>query len=319
MKLRLAFWLALILLPGIGLATESPQVFPAPVYVSLEGANAVEVLPQETVWYGLKSAHYIALSPDGHRLLVSGHQTGKVYLVDTGTGKTIATFDIGAVVQGVKIGPNGHWGLASAPNKGAVAAINLDTLELVKMIEVGKAPHNASFSPDGKLAYVTLQGGSGVAVVAMTTLEKINEIPVPNIQGPHNIDLSDHGQLMWVRDLVGNVAVVNTRTEEELAVIEVGNGHAGIDVVPGGQYVVTGAIADNIVTVIDANTYEVVKRIEVGQGPHGVRASRNGRWVYAAVTGTNKVAVIDMCSLEVVRQIPTDGAVPFWIAVQGNP
>jgi len=37
------------------------------------------------------------------------------------------------------------------------------------------------------------------------------------------------------------------------------------------------------------------------------------------INGTSKVAVIDMRSLEVVRQITTQGAVPFWIAVQGNP
>src|SRR5699024_11788855 len=143
----------------------------------------------------------------------------------------------------------------------------------------------------------TLQGGTGVAVVDMDALEKVDEIPVPGIQGPHNIDLADNGQIMWVRDVVGHVAAVNVDTGEELAVIKVGNGHAGIDVVPGGQYVVTGAIADNIVSVIDANTYEVVKNIEVGQGPHGVRASADGRWLYVAVTGTNKVAVIDMRSL----------------------
>src|SRR5699024_7146575 len=122
-------------------------------------------------------------------------------------------------------------------------------------------------------------------------------------------DLADHGQVMWVRDVVGHVAAVDIKTRKELAVIKVGNGHAGIDVIPGGRYVFTGAIADHVVDVIDPNTYKVVKRIDVGQGPHGVRASRDGRWVYVAVTGTNKVAVIDTDSLKVVRQIPTHGEV----------
>src|SRR5699024_8132503 len=148
--------LALLLAPGVGLAADSAQAFPAPVYVTVEGTNAVEVLPDETVWHGLNSAHYDALSADGNRLAVSSHQTGKIYLLETATGKTIATFDIGDVAQGVKIGPNGHWALASAPKKKAVAALNLDKLALTKMIDVGDVPHNASFSPDGKTAYVTL-------------------------------------------------------------------------------------------------------------------------------------------------------------------
>ena len=315
-KLMLLFALALV--PALGFAAEPAQVFPAPVYVTLEGSDAVEVFPQETVWHDLNSAHYDAMNPDGSRLLVSSHQTGKIYLLDTTTGEKIATFDIGSVAQGVKIGPNGHWALAIAPKQGAVAAINLDKLKVAKKIKVGNTPHNASFSPDGSRAYVTLQGGTGVAVVDMDTLKKVGEIAVPGIQGPHNIDLSDDGQIMWVRDTVGHVTVVNTETGKELAVIDVGIGHAGIDVVPGGKHVVTGAIAGHLVTVINANTHEVVKQIDVGQGPHGVRASADGRWVYVAVTGTNKVAVIDMRSLEVVRQVPTDGDVPFFIAVQGN-
>ncbi|MDE2497769.1 MAG: YncE family protein, partial [Xanthomonadaceae bacterium] len=103
-----------------------------------------------------------------------------------------------------------------------------------------------------------------------------------------------------------------------LAVIPVGLGHAGIDVIPGGRYVFTGAIADHVVDVIDPATFKVVKRIDVGQGPHGVRASRDGRWVYAAVTGTDKIAIIDARTLEVVKQVPVQGKLPFWLAVAGN-
>lgn len=298
-------------------AAEPAQIFSEPIYVTVQNANAVEVLPQGTVWRGLDSAHYDALSPDGSRLLVSS-STGDVYVVDTATGKKLATFSIGTIVQGVAIGPHGRWGLAISPEKGAVAAIDLKTLKLVKMIKVGKVPHNARFSPDGKRAYVTLQGGTGVAVVDMGTLAKVGEIPVPGIHGPHNLDLSNHGRVLWVRDLVGHVAAVDIKTRKELAVITVGAGHAGIDVIPGGRYVFTGAIGDHVVDVIDPESYKVVKRIDVGQGPHGVRASRDGRWVYVGVTATNKVAVIDTHSLAVVRQIPVAGEVPFWVVVQGN-
>src|SRR5699024_2841521 len=97
-----------------------------------------------------------------------------------------------------------------------------------------------------------------------------------------------------------------------------GPSHAGIDVLPGDKYVVTGAIGGHQVYVIDPNTFEVIKRIDVGAGPHGIRASRDGHWIYAPVTSTDKVAVIDTNTLGVVKQIPTDGKLPFWIAVLGN-
>ena len=152
----------------------------------------------------------------------------------------------------------------------------------------------------------------------MQALAKVDEIPVPGIKGPHNLDLSADEATLWVRDLVGKVAAVDIGSRKERAVIPVGLSHGGIDVIPGGRYVFTGAIADDVVDVIDAATLKVVKRIDVGQGPHGVRASRDGRWVYVGVTATNQVAVIDSRTFEVVEQIPTQGKMPFWLAVVGN-
>lgn len=320
--MRLIF-MAISLALALGLASwasaaESAQMFPDPIYVTLQDTSAVETLPTGTTWEGLDSAHYDAISSDGTRLLVSSKNTDSVYVVDTATGKTLATFNIDATPQGVAIGPQGHWGLAISAGTGTVAAIDLKDLKRVKTIAVGKTPHNARFSADGTRAYVTLQGGGGVAVVDMRTLTKIDEIPVPGMQGPHNLDLSTDGSVLWVRGLVGKVAAMDIETSKELALIEVGVGHAGIDVIPGGRYVFTGAIADHIVSVIDPKTFKVIKRIDVGHGPHGVRASRDGRWVYVGVTATDKIAVIDTHTLKVMRQIPAHGKLPFWVSVAGN-
>nr|WP_253260834.1 cytochrome D1 domain-containing protein [Rhodanobacter glycinis] len=299
-------------------AAEPESLFPAPVYVTLQAGNAVESMPSGKTWGGVASAHYDAISRDGKYLLASSKDRPEAYLLDAHSGKKLATYDIGPTPQGVAISPDGRWGMAVSAGNGTVAVIDMTTRKLVKSIAVGKVPHNIRFIADSKLAYVTLQGGTGVAVVDVQSLKKIDEIPVPGIHGPHNLDLSADEKTLWVRDLVGKVAVVDIPSRKELAVIPVGLGHAGIDVIPGGRYVFTGAIADHVVDVIDPTTFKVVKRIDVGQGPHGVRASRDGRWVYVGVTGTDKVAVIDSRSLDVVKQISTDGKLPFWLTVVGN-
>ncbi|HET7300308.1 MAG TPA: YncE family protein [Oleiagrimonas sp.] len=305
---------------GLGVAhgATSHDIFPAPVYVTLQGSDTVESLPSGRTRSGLASAHYDAVSPDGKLLLVSSKDKPVAWLLEARSGKKLATFAIGPTPQGVGISPDGRWGLAVSAGNGTVAVIDMRKRKMIKSIAVGKAPHNVRFTADSRRAYVTLQGGDGVAVVDMHTLTKIGEIPVPGIHGPHNLDLSADGNTLWVRDLVGKVAALDIRTGKELAVIPVGLGHAGIDVIPGGRYVFTGAIADHVVDVIDPNTFKVVKRIDVGQGPHGVRASRDGRRVYVAVTGTDRMAVIDTRTLKVVKQIPTHGKLPFWIAVAGN-
>ncbi|TAN02558.1 MAG: YncE family protein [Rhodanobacteraceae bacterium] len=313
--------IALVLVSGIAFsagAAEPKNLFPAPVYVTLQASNAVENMQTGKTW-NVPSAHYDAISPNGKYLLVSSASLPKAYLLDAHSGKALATFEIGPTPQGVIIGPKSRYGLAVSAGNGTVTVIDLKGHEAVKTIPVGKTPHNALFTADGKLAYVTLQGQGAVAVLNMQTLKKIDEFPVPGLDHPHNLDFSANGKILWIRGLVSKVAAVDVKTHKVLAVIPVGLGHAGIDVIPGGRYVFTGAIADHVVDVIDPTTFKVIKRIDVGQGPHGVRASRNGRWVYAGVTGTNKVAVIDTRTLKVVAQIPTHGKLPFWVAVAGNP
>jgi len=294
------------------------QYFPSTAYVALQGSDSVESLPGGVTWGKLDSAHYVAVSLDGTKLLVSSAATENAYVVDAKTGKALATIAVGTVPQGVAIGPHGRYGLALSAGTDSVTVIDMRTLKKIKTIKVGKTPHNARFTADGKRAYITLQGGTGVALLDMHSLAKVDEIPVPAVHGPHNLDLSANGRVLWVRDLTGSVAAVDLKTRKELAVIPVGPGHAGIDVVPAGRYVFTGGIAGHVVDVIDPATFKVVKQIDVGQGPHGVRASADGRWVYAAVTATNKVVVIDAHSLKVVRQIDMHGKLPFWIAVRGN-
>lgn len=306
---------------GLGVtahAAEPKDVFPASVYVTLQGSSKVEILPSGKTCDGLPGAHYVAVSPDGSRMLVSSANKPEAYLVDTHDCRKLATFGVGPVTQGVQISPDGHWGLVVSAGNGTVTIIDLHSAKAVKTIAVGKTPHNARFTANSKLAYVTLQGAGAVAVVDIQTLKKVGEFPVPGLPLPHNLDLTANGKILWIRGLVSKVAAVDLKSHKVLAVIPVGLGHAGIDVILGGRYVFTGAIGDHIVDVIDSKTFKVVKRIDVGQGPHGVRASRNGRWVYAGVTGTNKVAVIDTKTLDVVKQIPVSGTIPFWVAVAGH-
>ncbi|HET9122788.1 MAG TPA: cytochrome D1 domain-containing protein [Acidiferrobacteraceae bacterium] len=310
--------LALSALTSVARADNLNKYFPGRLYVTVQGSNAVEVFPQQTVLHGLRAAHYDDISPNGRLLLVTSANPGQVYVVNAHTGRQLAKIPLGKATQGVKITPDSRTALVVEPGAGAVAVIDLTKLKLVKTIHVGAVPHNVRFTHDGTTGYVTLQKSGGVAVIDMQTLKRTGMIALPGLQGPHNLDLADHDRRLWVRDLNDHAAVVDLRTGKVLKYIEVGKGHGGLDVIPGGRYVFVGAIADTVVDAIDTHTLKVVRRIVVGAGPHGVRASRDGRWVYAEVTGTNRLAVISTHSLKVVRQIPVKGRFPFWGAVRGN-
>lgn len=302
---------------GPATAAEPQSLVSTPVYATLQSSGWVENL-QTGATLTVPGAHYNAVGLDGQHLLVSEAGSSRVHLLTTVDGKTLATFDVGPVAQGVVISPDNQLGLAVGAGDGTITVIDLATKTVHKVISVGNTPHNVCFSANGKQAFVTLQGGGSIAVLDMQTLEKTDEFSLPGMDQPHNLALSEDGKTLWIRDFTHQVAAVDLSTHKILATISVGQGHAGIAIVPGSRYVVTGAMADDHVDIIDATTFKVVKRIAVGLGSHGVRASQDGRLVYVGVSSTDQIAVIDMQTLEMIKQLPLKGQFPFWLALSAQ-
>lgn len=326
MKVRAPYRnLAAVYRLAVGLLTLAVQpsvycaevLFPEPVFVSLKQENGVVVFPGASFWKGGPTMLYTAITPDGKVLMVTSPKTGQVYAFDTEKREQIAVVATGKAPKGVKITPDGKEAWISNEAGNTISIVELSTYKVVGTIETEEMPHNVRFSNDGKIGYVTLQGGAGLGVIDTTKREVTKVIPIPGITGPHNLDLSGDGKTAYVRDTVNSVAVLDLETGAVKKIIRSGNGHAGIDVLPNGRYVVTGAIGDSFVTVIDPTTLKVVKQIPVGIGPHGVRASADSRWVYVTVTADNKVVVIDTKTLEVTKEYSV-GQFPFWAAVRGN-
>ncbi len=300
---------------------KSAAYLPAPVYVALQTAGRAERLAagdDRRTYTGLPNAHYIAVSDDGARILVSDIGNGRAYVVDTATGEKTADIPVGEVAQGVKISPDGRFGLAIGAGPGLLTLIDLATGDVLKQMTVGANPHNIRFTGDGRLAYVSLQGAGSIAVVDLDRWKKVREIQVADMATPHNIDLSDDERRLWIRDFEGSAAVLDIESGSVLARFEAGPSHGGIDVIPGGRFVATVAIGGKDVVMIDQKALKPIRTVEVGNGPHGVRASADGRWLYVGLTGDNQIAVIDMETFQVVRKVGTDGDFPFWLAIPGN-
>jgi len=304
-------------LAGI-LNIQAADVFPENVFVTLKDSGEIAQYGGPSVWKGDPVMLYNSITPDGQRLVVSSPKTGSVYVFDTKTHKRLAKINVGKAPKGLKVSPDGKEAYVANEAEATVSVIDLDNYKTVATIKVDKTPHNVHFSNDGKKAYITLQGGAGLGVIDTQTRKHVKTILTPGIPNPHNLDLSEDGKTIYIRDLGNTVGVLDLTSEKIKKVITVGQGHAGIDIAPGGKYIFTGAIADDIVTVIDAKSFDVIKKIKVGFGPHGVRSSKNGRWLYVAITAEDKFVVIDTQTFDIVQEhnIPS---FPFWIAVNGNP
>ncbi len=294
------------------------DVFPEPVFVSLKESNQVAQFPSQAIWQGGPKMLYNAITPDGKKLVVSSPKESSVYVFDTRTGKQLGRVKCDKASKGLKITPDGKEVYVSNEGADTISVIDLTAMKVVATIPTDDMPHNVRFTRNGNIAYVTLQGGAGLGVINTHKRKITKVIPTPGINNPHNLDLSQDESLAFIRDVSGLVGVLDLNSGKIKKVIKVGKGHAGIDVIPSGKLVFTGAIADDIVTVIDANTLETVKQIKVGFGPHGVRASKDNRWLYVSITADDQFTVIDTQTLEVVKTNKL-ARFPFWISVNGNP
>ena len=292
--------------------------FPEPAFITAKMSNQVEKFPGQTVWAGGPNMLYDALTPDGKILMATSPNTASVYAFDTSSGKQLAIVNVGKDSKGLKISPTGKEAYVSNEGANSVSVIDIASFKVVATIATTDMPHNVRFNTDGSTAYVTLQGGAGLGVIDTKARKVVKVIATPGLEGPHNLDLSLDDKTAYVRDVSNHVAVIDLTTDKVKKIITVGQGHAGIDIIPNGRYIFTGAIADEVVTVIDPKTLAVVKQIKVGNGPHGVRASKDSRWLYVTVTADDKLVVIDVDKLEIVKEIKM-GSFPFWVAVNGNP
>lgn len=299
--------------------------FPHPVYVALQGKGAVEELPSRKIWGGFPLAHYIDYSAKGNVLIISGFATGNVYLASAKDGHKIATFNLGGVIQGVKLDPSGTFGVAVDASQGVVYVLNIDTHRVVKKIDVGKIPHNIIFSRNGEKAYVTIQGEDRLAVIDMKTLTVMRDIHIKDMNTPHNLDLTASGRHLWIRshsmpNRDGTVVLLDLKSGRTLAHFRVGHFHGGMDVIPGNRYAVTTNIGGDTADIFTIANPHLVKQLDVGAGPHGVRGSKNGKWIYTAATRAAEFDVISTRSLKIVQRIALPSrSFPFWMAVPGNP
>jgi len=309
---------ALLLLTSASSQAVAEELFPEPIYVTLRESNMLAKFPGQTLWQAGPKMLYISITPDGNTIVASSPKDGGIYIYDAKTGSQLGMVKTDKEAKGLKISPDGKEVFVSNEGADSVTVVDLVSQKVVATIKTDKMPHNVRFTGDGKTAFVTLQGGAGLGVIDVKSRKITKVIPTPGIETPHNLDLSKDEKYAFIRDTSNKVGVLELATGNIKSIIEVGQGHAGIDIIPNGKLAFTGAIADDVVTAIDTKTMKVLKKIKVGFGPHGVRASKDNKFLYVSVTADDKLYVIDIDKLEVVQEFKIE-SFPFWVAVNGNP
>ena len=214
-----------------------------------------------------------AISKDGSRLFVANEDTGELTVVSVDDGHVLATFKVGDEPEGVELRPDGKVVYVTSEEDSQVTAIDAIDLKPIKTFKVGKRPRSTAFLHDSTRAYVTAENGSSVSVVdAMkhTVLSTIMLTGGELVKPMGSVASPDGSQVFISTGRGKNVVIIDTKTNQPVASIEVGDRPWGIAVTPDGKTVFTANGPSNDVSIVDMESRTMKAKVKVGDRPWGV-------------------------------------------------
>jgi len=153
-----------------------------------------------------------AISPDGSTLAVSAELSHRVILFDIAdrmAPKQVAVIEVGRQPFDPIFTNDGRWLYLGNKAANTISIIDMNTRRVAKVLQ-GRGiaqPHGVAASPDGRYVYVSNN----------------------NLAAVHDMsDHSAHAAAPAAAAGKGTVVVIDTRTQEIVSVIEVGNNASGI-------------------------------------------------------------------------------------------
>jgi YVTN family beta-propeller protein len=142
-------------------------------------AAVTQFLPLPKVWNGL------AFSKDGHRIFVSGGESGMIHVFNYADGKATPADpvkpapDAAATVLG-SIAVHPTTGRLYVCNEGnhEVWVLNPDTLALETRIAAGQHPHSCVMGADNRHLYVSNWGSRSISLIDTETHRRVRDFTV---------------------------------------------------------------------------------------------------------------------------------------------
>jgi len=206
---------------------------------------------------------------------------------------------------GIAVREDGFTYFTEAYNAG-VGITSTQTKTLDGFIPTGQAPTGVDFSPDGNTAYVTNQLSGNVGVINVASAQQVTTIPIPNGADPYVVRVSPDGTRLFISTNGTTVYIVDTKTLQFIASVQVGFAPNAFAVHPDGRLIYVSAAFGGTVTEVDMFTGSVLRTFTVGGVPQDMAVTRNGQFLYVA----NEAGHLDEITLltgQVTATIPLAG------------
>jgi DNA-binding beta-propeller fold protein YncE len=254
----------------------------------------------------LREPHHLALSPDGHSLLVGDTAGNEVLFLDPATGAMQKRLPVADPYQ-LGFSPDGKLLVVNGLARNQVDIYDAATMKLVKRFPVVATPSHLAFAPDSGAVYVSLQDSDRLIALDLRTMTVLWDKPVgktpagvlwhagtilvadmgtdhlaqvdpkdgrviaqiPTGRGAHNLFLSPDGKIIWVNNRAGGTTVsLDAVTLKLIRTYKIPGGPDDIDFAPGGKLWITRRWAEKV-AVLDPLTGEY-QTVSVGRSPHGL-------------------------------------------------
>lgn len=268
------------------------------VYVSrpsLGDVVAIDVTTGKVVWrtpVSLYRSDHMALSPDGHELLVSATVAKVVHVIDTSTGAIIDEFPTGDFPHENEYSEdgslifNGSIGRVITPDNQILDPAKGDrwftiadarTHDVIKVIEFDRGVRPFVVMPDNRTMYVQLSFFHGFVEYDLQEERVIRTVELP---------LSEEAQQMEPSDYPLDSA------------------HHGLAMNEDYTKICDAGTVSDYVAILERDDLSVDRIIPVGDMPYWATSSSDGKYCFVANSNSDDVSVISYDQAKEVARIP---------------
>ncbi|GBQ65645.1 hypothetical protein AA103196_1182 [Ameyamaea chiangmaiensis NBRC 103196] len=151
---------------------------------------------------------HMNFSPDSSVVYVSLQDSGKLTAIETASGRTLWTTDVGSTPAGV-LWHNDRI-LVGVMGTNYVAVVDPTDGHLERKVEMAPGPHNLFISPDHKRLYVTCRVSGIIEQLDWDSLAIVHSFNVPG--GPDDIVFAPDGKMWATLRWRQHVAVIDPAT-----------------------------------------------------------------------------------------------------------
>ncbi len=232
-------------------------------------------------------------------LLVANKTDNTVDIVDTASGRSLATLPTGQGPHEAAVSPDGgtavisNYGHRDKPGS-TLTVIDVRGADPVRTIELGEhtRPHGLAWISDRSIV-VTTEGSAHLLVVDTTSGEIVRRVATGQ-RISHMVAVTPDGERAFVANIgSGNVTAIDLKQGRKLGDIETGEGAEGIAVTPDGKQVWVGNRAADTLSIIDVARLKVVHTLACPGFPIRVTVTPDGRRVLVSCARSGEVAVFD--------------------------